>query len=639
MIAIPTRNPASRSHAQRPAAELDRPAGPDVDRPEPQRVRHDADRGQRHRGGGEGRAQQDPEGRVEHAHRDRDQHDVVGERPEQVLADDPERGARQRDRRRDQPRVAADQRDVRGLDGHVRAGPDGHAEVGAGQRRGVVDAVADHRDPPPLALEPRHQRLLVGGQRLGHDAVGRDADLAPDRLGGGPRVAGEQPHLEAGVAQLADRLGRLGLDRIGDGEEPGDPPVDRDPRRGPAVGGDGLGLAGERVDGDAALLEQPPAPDQHGRPVDRPGHAAPDDRLEALDPPEPQLVLAGAPHDGLAQRVLGARLERRGEVQDPRRLDAGSGHDAGHHRPAQRERPGLVHDDGVDPARGLERLAAADEDPRLRAAPGPDHDRGRRREAHGARAGDDHDPDERRQRERDPRLRAPQEPGRRTSPRRRPAPPGTNTSAIRSARRWIGALEPWARWTSSTIRARAVSRPTWVARITNDPVVLSVAPMTSSPTRFVAGIGSPVSIDSSTAEAPSTTTPSTGTLSPGPHAQQVAREDVGERHVRLLAVADPPGGRRLEADQPPDRAGRPALGPGLQPSAEQDQADDDRRGVEVGLGVQAGVVDDLGPHRDEHGVAPGGGRADGDQRVHRRAPVARRPARPTGRTGRRPRTG
>ena len=92
---------------------------------------------------------------------------------------------------------------------------------------------------------------------------------------------------------------------------------------------------------------------------------------------------------------------------------------------------------------------------------------------------------------------------------------GTKISLMRSAMRWIGALEPCARWTSSTIRASAVSRPTRVARMTNEPVVLSVAPMTSSPACLVDGIGSPVSIDSSTAEMPSTTTPSTGTLSPG----------------------------------------------------------------------------------------------------------------------------
>ncbi len=92
---------------------------------------------------------------------------------------------------------------------------------------------------------------------------------------------------------------------------------------------------------------------------------------------------------------------------------------------------------------------------------------------------------------------------------------GTKTSAIRSASRAIGAFEPWARSTRSMIRASAVSLPTCVARMTKLPVVLSVAPMTVSPTPLAAGIGSPVSRASSTAEAPSTITPSTGTLSPG----------------------------------------------------------------------------------------------------------------------------
>ena len=92
---------------------------------------------------------------------------------------------------------------------------------------------------------------------------------------------------------------------------------------------------------------------------------------------------------------------------------------------------------------------------------------------------------------------------------------GTNTSAIRSARRWMGAFEPCARRTSSTTRASAVSRPTRVARMMKVPVVLSVAPMTSSPGLTTTGIASPVSIDASIAEPPWTTSPSTGILSPG----------------------------------------------------------------------------------------------------------------------------
>ncbi len=92
---------------------------------------------------------------------------------------------------------------------------------------------------------------------------------------------------------------------------------------------------------------------------------------------------------------------------------------------------------------------------------------------------------------------------------------GTKTAATLSARRWMGALEPWASSTMRMIWARTVSRPTRSARKRKVPVPLMVAPTTSSPGFFSTGMGSPVSMDSSTALAPSVTTPSTGIFSPG----------------------------------------------------------------------------------------------------------------------------
>ncbi len=92
---------------------------------------------------------------------------------------------------------------------------------------------------------------------------------------------------------------------------------------------------------------------------------------------------------------------------------------------------------------------------------------------------------------------------------------GTNQAEVASASRWIGALEAWACCTSRTICASTVSAPTPVARTRSAPVVLMVAPITVSPARLVTGMGSPVTIDSSTAEAPCSTVASTGTFSPG----------------------------------------------------------------------------------------------------------------------------
>ena len=93
--------------------------------------------------------------------------------------------------------------------------------------------------------------------------------------------------------------------------------------------------------------------------------------------------------------------------------------------------------------------------------------------------------------------------------------PGTNQAETVSARAWIGARERCASATMPTIRASRVSLPTRSASMTKEPVVLTVAPVTLSPGAFSAGTGSPVIIDSSTALRPSSTTPSTGTFSPG----------------------------------------------------------------------------------------------------------------------------
>ena len=92
---------------------------------------------------------------------------------------------------------------------------------------------------------------------------------------------------------------------------------------------------------------------------------------------------------------------------------------------------------------------------------------------------------------------------------------GTNTLATLSARPWMGARERCAWATISTMRANTVSSPTLAARMTKPPVWLTVPPVTASPTFFSWGIGSPVIMDSSRVERPSTISPSTGTFSPG----------------------------------------------------------------------------------------------------------------------------
>ncbi len=92
---------------------------------------------------------------------------------------------------------------------------------------------------------------------------------------------------------------------------------------------------------------------------------------------------------------------------------------------------------------------------------------------------------------------------------------GTKTPEIRSASRCTSALPFCASSTSLAIRASCVSAPTRVASTTIRPPTLTVAPVTASPVVTSTGTDSPVSIEASTAESPSTTVPSVAIFSPG----------------------------------------------------------------------------------------------------------------------------
>ena len=96
-----------------------------------------------------------------------------------------------------------------------------------------------------------------------------------------------------------------------------------------------------------------------------------------------------------------------------------------------------------------------------------------------------------------------------------PITTGTNTPATRSASFAMGALEEAASSTRRIIWARVVSCPTRVARTVRTPERLMEAEITVSPGALSTGMDSPVRADSSTEDAPSVTTPSTGIEPPG----------------------------------------------------------------------------------------------------------------------------
>src|SRR5690606_8914619 len=97
-------------------------------------------------------------------------------------------------------------------DRDVRARADRDADVGLRERRGVVDAVADHRDDAPAALELGHLRVLVLRAHAREDLV--DAELARDRPGDGLGVARDHDDPDAAPVQRVHGLAGLRPDGV-----------------------------------------------------------------------------------------------------------------------------------------------------------------------------------------------------------------------------------------------------------------------------------------------------------------------------------------------------------------------------------------------------------------------------------------
>jgi hypothetical protein len=134
-----------------------------------------------------------------------------------------------------------------------------------------------------------------------------------------------------------------------------------------------------------------------------------------------------------------------------------------------------------------------------------------------------------------------------------------------------------------TIWARAVSAPTAVATTVRTPLVFTVAPATMAPSDFSTGTDSPVSIDSSTAGAPSTTRPSVGIFSPGRTRMWSPTTTLVDRYHHLPAVTDDTGLLGAELEKGADGLPGPPLGPGLEVAAEHQEGDEQGGDLEVQL--------------------------------------------------------
>ena len=138
--------------------------------------------------------------------------DVVGDREGRQRAAGDEQLLADLDDVDELGRVAVEVDHVAGLLGGRGAGVHRDADVGLGQGRGVVGAVAGHRDElAALLLGPDQGHLVLGGG-LGEEVV--DAGLCGDGLGGQRVVAGDHHGADAHRAQLVEAFAHAGLDDV-----------------------------------------------------------------------------------------------------------------------------------------------------------------------------------------------------------------------------------------------------------------------------------------------------------------------------------------------------------------------------------------------------------------------------------------
>ena len=284
--------------------------------------------------------------------------------------------------------------------------------------------------------------------------------------------------------------------------------------------------------------------------------------------------------------MLAPPLHRRGDVEDLVRGEPRSRDDFAERRPASSERPGLVEDDRIYSSGKLERLAAADQNSRFGTVAGPDHDRRRSRQAHGARAGDDDDGDECHEGVRQARLRTgdkPQNEGGRADDEHDRHEDRRDPISQPLDRR-LGPLCPADQ--IDDLRQGGISpdprRPEQEGPMAVHRSADHLGADSLLGGNRLAGEHRLVDRGGAVHDAPVDGDPLTGS-----NAHEIADTHVLERYVDLGASPDDSSGPNLQPDQRLDRADGLALRPGLQPAARQDEPDDRGRAVEVSLRLDA----------------------------------------------------
>ena len=418
---------------------------------------------------------------------------------------------------------------------------------------------------------------------------------------------------------------------VGDRDEPGRTALHRNVQRRLALPGEDIGLSVQRRGVHPVFGQQPLATDDDRLPVEARVHAPTGPTLERLDRRRLDSLLRGAAHDGLAEGMLAGPFDARRTAQqvvrrESFRTPAGIGDDVRHLGPSAGQGAGLVEDDGRERLHPLEDFPALDEDPAFGPAAAADHDRGRRRQPQRARAGDDEDRDEIHDREVAPRLRPERQPNaerqRGHADDRGHEPRGQLVGLTLD--RGLGRLrlahevdDPRQRGLRPDLGRAEAER---AGRVHGRGHNRGAGPLFHG--HAFAGQQGLVHQRDAVQHHAIDRNPLSGS-----DQHPVADLNAVDCHflgVRRRVAAQHGRGARLQGGQAAHSGARPRLGRGLQPATDQNQRDDDGRGIEIHLRVLPRGHEE--PRR-EHGrgtVSVGRGRPDRDQRIHVAVPSPRR---------------
>src|SRR5687768_6254145 len=217
-----------------------------------QRVADHRHRTESHCRAGDNRTEQDLEPGIKDSRGNRHPGRIEHESEEQVLADVAHYRAAEATGPDNTTQVAFDEGNRRAFHRHVGARAHGDSDIGSGERRRVVDAVAGHRHAATLTLELLHFGLLLLGENFRYYFI--NADLAADGFCRARVIPRHHNDADAGPMELGNRAHGCILDRIRNDDQARELSIYRGEHYSPAVSSMLVGpvLQGSRIDANIA---------------------------------------------------------------------------------------------------------------------------------------------------------------------------------------------------------------------------------------------------------------------------------------------------------------------------------------------------------------------------------------------------